>query len=483
MNPPVMNPQDPPMETYDLLILGGGSGGLAVAEKAAAYGATVALFDPKPLGGTCVNEGCVPKKLTWYAAHHLSQVRHAHEFAVHVREEGFEYPELVRKRHAFLAMLNDYWSGYLQRLGVRHIPAMARIVAPYPATQNAATAQTAALHVVEADGRRYGGTRLVVATGGEPVLPRLPGHELGSTSDDFFQWETLPRSIAIIGAGYIGLEMAGMLRAFGVEVSVIAMEARILEMFDPMVSEVLDRHMAEQGIARHLGAAVEALSGEPGAVWVHTANGQRHGPFARVLWAVGRRPKTRGIGLEEAGVEILANHTLPVDAWGATRVAGIFALGDILGKAALTPVAIAAGRRLADRWYAPEKRPEPVDYTQIPTVTFTHPPTAAVGLTEPQAVAQYGDTVRVYATEYGGLARAFATGAIAPVAMKLICAGAEKRIVGLHMVGENVDEMLQGFAVAVRMGATKRDFDLTIPLHPTSAEELVTLKEARHGQS
>lgn len=335
--------------------------------------------------------------------------------------------------------------------------------------------------------------QLLVATGATPVRPPVPGIDAagvlgvqtlvdGQRVLDALE-ERSPRRAVVIGAGYIGLEMAGMLRSFGVDVTVIAMENRVLEMFDPMISHVLERHMEEQGIARHLGATVTGLEGTPGAITVHAGEGRSYGPFERVLWAVGRRPKTRDIGLAAAGVEILPNGIVPVNEWQETNVAGVFALGDVIGKAPLTPVAIAAGRRLADHWLAPERDPVPVDYAQIPTVTFTHPPTGGVGMTEPAAVQAYGDSVRVYETEFGGLARAFAKEDVAPVAMKLICAGADERVVGIHMVGDEVDEMLQGFAVAVRMGATKRDFDLTIPLHPTSAEELVTLKVARPGQT
>lgn len=458
------------MEKYDIIVIGGGSGGLGVAERAAPHGARVAVFDPKPLGGTCVNEGCVPKKLTWYAAHHLSSARHAHEFSVDIEVKGLNYPELVQKRHDFLNMLNNYWSGHLKKLGIDYIPERAR-------WEDADT-------IITDSGQRYQAERIVIATGAEPVVPKMPGHELGATSDDFFQWTDLPQSIAIIGAGYIGLEMAGMLRSFGVDVTIIAMENRVLEVFDPMISQVMEQHLDEQGIVRHLGSPVQGLSGEPGAVKVQVADGTEYGPFERVLWAVGRRPKTRDLGLEHPGVEVASNGVIAVDAWGKTNIPHIFALGDIIGKAQLTPVAIAAGRRLADHWYAPERQPEPVDYQQIPTVTFTHPPTAAVGLTEPAAVKQFGsDAVKVYETDFGGLARAFAPGAVAPVAMKLICAGPEEKVVGIHMVGDQVDEMLQGFAVAVRMGASKRDFDLTIPIHPTSSEELVTLKVARPGQT
>jgi glutathione reductase (NADPH) len=454
------------MQQYDVLVIGGGSGGLAVAERAAQHGAKVILFDPKPLGGTCVNEGCVPKKLTWYAAHHASHARIAGEFAVDVEVQGLRYADLVQRRSRFLSSLNNYWANYLRQLGVEVIQAAAELAGPGQ---------------VRAGEETYSGARVVIATGGEPLVPNMPGATLGANSDDFFQWQDLPKNIAIIGAGYIGLEMAGMLRAFGVDVTVIAMEPRILEVFDPMISDVLAYHMEEQGIEMHLGSAVTRLDGAAGAITVQVASGAEYGPFERVLWAVGRRPKTREIGLEAAGIEIRPNHTLPVDEWQETNLPGVFALGDIIGKAPLTPVAIAAGRRLADRWFAPERQPVPVDYSQIPTVTFTHPPTAAVGLTEPQAVQQFGDGVKVYQTEYAGLARAFAAGDVAPVAMKLICAGENEKVVGIHMVGDGVDEMLQGFAVAVRMGATKRDFDLTIPIHPTSSEELVTLKVPRAG--
>lgn len=454
------------MDSYDIIVIGGGSGGLAVAERGAQLGAKVLLFDPRPLGGTCVNEGCVPKKLTWYAAHHLSQARIANEFAIDLEIQHFRYSDLVGKRHRFLSSLNNYWANYLRQLGVTVITEAAKL---------------AGSGRVSAAGKLYSGQRIVLATGGAPLVPKMQGAELGATSDDFFQWEELPKNIAIIGAGYIGLEMAGMLRAFGVDVTVIAMESRILEMFDPMISDVLAYHMEEQEIASFLGSPVKSLGGSEGAVTVQVANGTEYGPFERVLWAVGRKPKTEGLGLEEAGVEKLPNQTIPVNEWQETNVPNLYALGDIIGKAALTPVAIAAGRRLADHWFAPERNPVPVDYQQIPTVTFTHPPTAAVGLTEPQAVEQNPGKVRVYQTEYGGLARAFAVGDVAPVAMKLVCTGDEERIAGIHMVGDGVDEMLQGFAVAVRMGATKRDFDLTIPIHPTSSEELVTLKVSRPG--
>ncbi|WP_019628440.1 glutathione-disulfide reductase [Thioalkalivibrio sp. AKL10] len=456
------------MEHYDIIVIGGGSGGLAVAERAAPHGARVAVFDPKPLGGTCVNEGCVPKKLTWYAAEHLSHAREAGEFGVDVEIKGIRYADLANKRQAMLKDLNNFWSGHLEKLGVTHIPERARL-----ADKN---------KVVSESGTEYTAERIVLAMGGAPLVPPLEGAELGATSDDFFEWTELPESIAVIGGGYIGLEMAGMLRSMGVKTDVVAMEDRVLEIADPMISQTLDQHMEHQGIGRHLGMKAAGLGGKPGAVTVKLEGGKELGPYEKVLWAVGRKPATQDMGLEEVGVEIARGGTIPVDEWQATNVEGIYALGDIIGKGPLTPVAIAAGRRLAAHWYAPETNPVPVDYDQIPTVTFTHPTAGMVGLTEPQAVEKHGDKVRIYETQFGGLNRAFAEGEVPPVAMKLVCVGDDEKVVGIHMIGANVDEMLQGFAVAVRMGATKRDLDLTIPLHPTSAEELVTLKEGRPGR-
>ncbi|WP_019567735.1 glutathione-disulfide reductase [Thioalkalivibrio sp. ALMg13-2] len=456
------------MEHYDIIVIGGGSGGLAVAERAAPHGARVAVFDPKPLGGTCVNEGCVPKKLTWYAAEHLSHAREAGEFGVDVEIKGIRYADLANKRQAMLKDLNNFWSGHVEKLGVTHIPERARL-----ADTN---------KVVSESGTEYTAERIVLAMGGAPLVPPLEGAELGATSDDFFEWTELPESIAVIGGGYIGLEMAGMLRSMGVKTDVVAMEDRVLEIADPMISQTLDQHMEHQGIGRHLGMKAAGLGGKPGAVTVKLEGGKELGPYEKVLWAVGRKPATQDMGLEEVGVEIARGGTIPVDEWQATNVEGIYALGDIIGKGPLTPVAIAAGRRLAAHWYAPETNPVPVDYDQIPTVTFTHPTAGMVGLTEPQAVEKHGDKVRIYETQFGGLNRAFAEGEVPPVAMKLVCVGDDEKVVGIHMIGANVDEMLQGFAVAVRMGATKRDLDLTIPLHPTSAEELVTLKEGRPGR-
>ncbi|MFN4262664.1 MAG: glutathione-disulfide reductase [Thioalkalivibrionaceae bacterium] len=455
------------MQQRDVLIIGGGSGGLGLAERAAAYGRKVTVFDPNPLGGTCVNVGCVPKKLTYYAAHALEWAERGHEFGLDIGVDGFDYGLLKTRRDDLLASLNRYWSGHLEKLGVEHISAHARLVDA---------------NIVEANGQRFRADRIVIATGGAPIVPPVDGAALGGTSDDFFAWTDLPRSVAIIGAGYIGLEFAGMLATFGVDVTVIAMESKVLEMFDPMISEVLAQHLAEQGVKTILGTTVTGLEGEAGHVTVR-AGDQRIGTFERAIWAVGRRPATRDLGLEATGVEIARNGTLPAGPFGETAVESIFALGDVTGRAPLTPVAIAAGRRLAERWFGNHDI-EPVNYDLVPTVTFTHPPAGSVGLTETAAVEAHGDTVKIYETRFVGLSRAFADHAKAPSAFKLVCVGDDERVTGVHMIGEGVDEMLQGFAVAVVMGATKADFDRTIAIHPTASEELVTLKpnDSRPGR-
>jgi glutathione reductase (NADPH) len=444
---------------FDLIAIGGGSGGLAVAEKAAAYGKRVAVIERHKLGGTCVNVGCVPKKVMWYAANVAQDVRHASEMGVKASLEGIDWSALVQGREGFIAGILDYWNGYVAGEGITHIQGEARFV----------DART-----LEVDGTRYSAEHLVIATGGRPIVPPVPGAELGITSDGFFALTAQPKRVCVIGGGYIGVELAGVLRALGSAVTVVALEARVLETFDPMVSETVAHNMAQDGIDMHLPFAVGSLEQRDDGIAVVSREQDALTGFDTVLWAVGRRANTEHLNLDAAGVEALPNGTIPTDAYQNTNVAGIYALGDITGRAPLTPVAIAAGRRLAERLFndQPERR---LDYENIPTVVFAHPPAGSVGLTEAQARAS-GQAVTVYQTQFQPMR--YALNKTGPrTAMKLVCVGTEERVVGIHMVGDGVDEMLQGFAVAVKMGATKADFDNTVAIHPVSAEELVTLKE------
>jgi glutathione-disulfide reductase len=444
---------------FDLIAIGGGSGGLAVAEKAAQHGRRVAIVESHRLGGTCVNAGCVPKKVMWYAASLAQGARDARDFGVLVDLQGIDWETLVDGREGFIAGILDYWNGYVAGEGITHLHGRARFVDA---------------HTVDVDGERYTADHIVIATGGRPIVPPVPGAELGITSDGFFQLAEQPRRVCVVGGGYIGVELAGVLRALGSEVTVVALEDRVLETFDPIVSETVAHNMSDDGIELHLPFAVASLEGQSDGIAVYAQDGNKLTGFDAVLWAVGRRPNTDQLNLEAAGVDVLPNGTIPTDAFQNTTATGVYAIGDVTGRAPLTPVAIAAGRRLADRLFddQPGRR---LDYENVPTVVFAHPPAGTVGLTEAEARAS-GAKVTVYQTSFRPMR--YALNRKGPrTAMKLVCIGEHERVVGIHMVGDGVDEMLQGFAVAVKLGATKADFDNTVAIHPVSAEELVTLKE------
>ena len=443
---------------YDLIAIGGGSGGLAVAEKAAQHGKKVAVVEANKLGGTCVNNGCVPKKVMWYAADLAHAVDSANDFGIPAQRGKTDWPRLVAGRERYIRNINDYWVGYVAHSGITRIPGRARFV----------DAKS-----IEVDGQRYTADHMVLATGGKPIVPPVPGAELGITSDGFFKLTEQPDRVAVIGSGYIGVELAGVLRALGSEVTVVALEDRVLELFDPMISEVLMAEMRRQGIDLHMSFQVAGLARTEAGIALDAANGERLDGYDCVIWAVGRAPNTRDLNLAAAGVETRANGIVPTDEYQNTNVPGIYAIGDITGRKPLTPVAIAAGRRLADRLFGGKPQAK-VDYENVPSVVFAHPPVATVGLTEPEARERY-QRVTVYKTDFTPMRHALSEHGVT-TAMKLVCAGEEQRVVGIHLIGDNVDEMLQGFAVAVKMGATKADFDNTIAIHPISAEELVTLK-------
>jgi glutathione reductase (NADPH) len=444
---------------FDLITIGGGSGGLAVARKAAEFGKRVAMVEGARLGGTCVNNGCVPKKLMWYAANLAQATDDAPGFGIPASRQVTDWQALIRGREAYIERINQNWHKQVTRHGIAPITGYARFVDR---------------HTVEINGCQYTAEHIVIATGGQAIVPRVPGAELGITSDGFFQLPSQPRRAAVIGGGYIGVELSGVLRALGSEVTIVALEDRVLEIFDQMISDVLMGEMQKQGIHMRLGFQVTGLEQTAHGIVIHGADGNSVDGFDTVIWAVGRRPNTRTLNLQAAGVHTLDNGIIPVDDYQNTNVAGIYAIGDITGKAPLTPAAIAAGRKLAERLFNDRLRAR-LDYHNIPSVVFAHPPVATVGLTEAQARIQYGENVTVYETRFTPMRYALAQHK-SDTAMKLVCAGPDELVVGVHLVGDNVDEMLQGFAVAVKMGASKADFDNTVAIHPTSAEELVTMK-------
>ncbi len=447
------------MRHFDLIAIGGGSGGLAVAERAASLGRRVAIIESRQLGGTCVNNGCVPKKVMWYAASLAHAVDAAADFGIPAVRGRTDWQALVAGRARYVSNINSYWDSYVHDSGITRIEGHARLAAP---------------GIVEASGVRYTADHIVLAGGSQPIVPAVPGAELGITSDGFFALQAQPDRVAVIGGGYIGVELSGMLQALGSEVTLVALEDRILERFDPMISTALETEMRNHGIRLRTGFAVAALSGHAGKISVTSAGNETLAGFDTVIWAVGRRPDTRDLGLAAAGVEVLPNGSVPVDAYQDTNVPGIHAIGDITGRMPLTPVAVAAGRRLAERLFGnrPDSR---VDYDNIPSVVFSHPPVGCIGMTEDQARRRYGREVTVYSSEFTSMRHALAAQG-SRTAMKLVCAGKQEKVVGIHIIGDSADEMLQGFAVAVKLGATKADLDNTIAIHPTSAEELVTMK-------
>lgn len=453
---------------FDLIAIGGGSGGLAVAEKAAQFGRRVALIEGAKLGGTCVNAGCVPKKVMWYAANLASAVADAPDYGVRAHLDGLDWGKLIAGRNQYIADINGYWDGYVERLGITRIDGFARFV----------DARTVAV-----GDQHYTADHIVIATGGRPIVPRMPGAELGITSDGFFALEEQPKRVAIIGGGYIGVELAGVLSAFGTEITMVALEDRVLWLFDPLISETLAENMKLHGIDMHLQFEVAGIERDEQGLLLVARDGQHLTGFDQVIWAVGRAPNTRELNLEAAGITVERSGVIPTDAWQNTNVPGIYAIGDIAGREPLTPVAIAAGRRLAERLFN-DKPDLKLDYENVPTVVFAHPPIGKVGLTEPEARERYGDTLTIYETRFTPMR--YALNAHGPkTAMKLVCAGEDEKVVGIHLIGDGVDEMMQGFGVAVKMGATKADLDNTVAIHPCSAEELVTLKVPvrRPGQS
>lgn len=446
------------MRNYDFIAIGGGSGGVASARRAAEYGARALVVEAARLGGTCVNVGCVPKKVMWYAANLAQAMRDAPGYGFTVGSTHFDWPTLKARRDAYVLRLNGIYASMLDKAGVDVVRGFARFVDA---------------HTIEVDGERFSAPHIVIATGGRPEVPDTPGAEFGIDSDGFFALETQPRRVAVVGAGYIAVELAGVLNALGSAVHMLVRGPHLLRPFDAMLRDELGAQMREDGVDLRFGTRVEAVTRQADGSLRVACDGGGVLEVDALVWATGRRANTDRLRLEAAGLSADARGMVATDAFQNTGVDGIYAIGDITGRAELTPVAIAAGRRLAARLFLGQKDSK-LDYDTIPTVVFSHPPISTVGLTEEEARACH-EQVKVYGTRFTGMYHAL-TEHRPRTSMKLICAGADERIVGAHVIGEGADEMLQGFAVAVKMGARKRDFDDTIAIHPTSAEEFVTLR-------
>ena len=448
------------MREYDIIAIGGGSGGIATMNRAGEHGAKAAVIEEKKLGGTCVNVGCVPKKIMWYGAQIAESFHHyGPDYGFTSSDVQFDFTKLRQNREAYIDRARSSYDGSFKRNGVDLIEGRAHFVDS---------------HTVSVNGELIRAKHIVIATGARPSIPTIPGAELGGSSDDVLAWEQLPESVAILGAGYIAVELAGVLHALGVKTDLFVRRDRPLRGFDSYVVEGLVNEMEKIGLPLHTHKVPVKLEESEQGITIHFEDGSSH-TASQVIWATGRRPNVDGLELEKAGVTLNERGFIQVDEYQNTVVDGIYALGDVTGGKELTPVAIKAGRTLSERLFN-GKTSAKMDYSTIPTVVFSHPAIGTVGLTEEEAIKEYGqDHIKVYKSSFASMYSAV-TNHRQESRFKLITAGADEKVVGLHGLGYGVDEMIQGFAVAIKMGATKADFDATVAIHPTASEEFVTMR-------
>ncbi|KAF8229533.1 glutathione reductase [Tricholoma matsutake] len=463
--PPIYN--KPTTDKYDYVLIGGGSGGSASSRRAAMYGKKVAVVEVDPyLGGTCVNVGCVPKKIMWHAADLQDKIAHhaaGYKFTG-VTQPKFNWAAFKPQRDAYIRKLNAIYASNFDKEGVEYHHGYGRLTSAN------------SVEVTLPDGGKYtlNAEQVCVAVGGHPITPsddKIPGASLGIDSDGFFALEEQPKRVAVIGAGYIAIELAGIFNTLGTETHLIIRGETVLRTFDPTIQETLTPWMEKTGVNLHKKSNVVKVEGQKGqTLTVHTDKGEKI-EVDTILWAIGRRPGTDNMGLEDVGVKLDEKGNIIVDEYQRTSVDNVYAIGDAQGKALLTPVAIAAGRRLSNRLFGPEKyKHDKLDYNNIPTVVFSHPTIGTVGLTEPEARKEYGD-VKIYKSSFRALYFSMIDEEHKePTVYKLICVGPEERVVGVHIIGQGSDEVMQGFAVAVKMGARKQDLDDTVAIHPTSGE-------------
>ena len=449
------------VKEYDYIVIGGGSGGIASANRAAMHGAKVILFEGKEVGGTCVNVGCVPKKVMWYGAQ-VAETLHCYagEYGFDVTINKFDFATLKANRQAYIDRIHGSYERGFDSNGVERVYEYARFVDP---------------HTVEVAGERYTAPHILIATGGHALYPNIPGSEYGITSDGFFELDEVPKRTAVIGAGYIAVEVAGVLNALGSDTHLFVRKDRPLRTFDKDIVDVLVDEMAKSGPTLHTHAnATEVVKNADDSLTISFDNGETI-TVDCLIWAIGRAANTSGFGLEKTGVKLTEKGTIYSDEFENTSVPGIYALGDVTGKLDLTPVAVKAGRQLSERLFN-NKADAKLDYTDVATVVFSHPVIGSVGLTEEKAIAKYGaENIKVYKSSFTPMYTALGDNR-QPSTMKLVTLGEDEKIIGLHGIGYGVDEMIQGFSVAIKMGATKADFDNTVAIHPTGSEEFVTMR-------
>ena len=447
------------MTNFDMIVIGGGSGGLAAARRASEYGARCAVIESHKLGGTCVNVGCVPKKVMWTTSRIAEMLHDAPDYGFSIDNRGFDWSAIKTSRDAYIKRLNDIYETNLEKAKVAYISGQAQFVSP---------------NSVKVGDAQYTAPHVLIATGGQPVVPAIPGVEHALTSDGFFAMETLPRKVVIVGAGYIATEFAGMLHGLGSDVTMVLRKDQLLREFDSSLTSIVMSEMEQSGVKFMLNTSTTAISKTGSTLRVELSNDAVIEDVDEFIFAIGRQPNTEGLNLAAAGVSTNARGLIETNKFQVTSNENVYAVGDVCSRFALTPVAIAAGRKLADRLFGGQVDAY-LDYDNIPSVIFSHPPIGTVGLSEFAARAAYGDDVKVYTSEFKNMYYQI-TRRSSVTLMKLITVGPDEQVVGCHIVGDHADEMIQGFSVAVKMGATKQDFDNTVAIHPTAAEELVTMR-------
>ncbi len=445
---------------YDLFVIGAGSGGLATSKRAASYGARVAIAEGDRVGGTCVIRGCIPKKLMVYAAEHGHAHGDAAGYGWHSETGSLDWSTLVSKRDAAVENLEHIHEGHLEKAGVELVRGRARLVSA---------------HEVEVDGRRVSAKFILISTGGRPILPRISGIEHAITSDGFFELKTQPGHVLIVGGGYIAVEFASIMAGLGTKVTLAIRRDRPLRGFDEDLRTELLAALRAVGVDVRTETTVDSLSrdGESTTCELTGPSGSEQLVVDHaVVYAVGRRADVDGLGLDAIGIELGAKGEIVVADDDRTAVDSVYAIGDVTERAPLTPVAIQAGRALADRLFG--NRNTTMSYDDIPTAVFTEPPIATVGLTTEQAIEKYGESgVTVYRAGFGPLIHTLTDRKVRTF-IKMIVHNETDRVLGCHMIGHDAPEIIQGLGVAMKAGATKADFDATVGIHPSTAEEFVT---------
>ncbi len=443
----------------DLFVIGAGSGGVRAARIAAGYGKKVAMAESTFYGGTCVNVGCVPKKLMTYVAGYKSAINDASGYGWSIGERSLNWKAFISRKNDEINRLNGIYENMLKNSGVEIHWGAASIIDP---------------HSVRVGDKTITAERILIATGGKIFIPDIKGaQEYGITSDDIFYLDEMPKRLVVAGVGYIGLEFAGIFNQLGANVNVIYRRDKILnEGFDEDVREFLENEMNKKGITFHPKTNIMEVKKTDTGVHVHLDNGKII-EADQVLFATGRKPNIDGLGLEQVGVETAPNGAIKVNQNEQTNTPSIYAVGDVTDRVALTPIALAEGHALVDRLYGDKQRY--ISYENIPSAVFSNPNVSQVGLTETQAREKFGDNIDIYKSEFRAMKMILANSEERTL-MKLIVQRSTDKVLGLHMIGAEAGEIVQGFATAIIAGATKADFDRTIGIHPTSAEEFVTMR-------